>query len=366
MSLAIRRNAKTISALSAFVAAVTTVVLMANHMNKHEVSFIERGAAIEEHEQRLQHRRLKKETAYVDSPLNEKPISNLKSIGDFPVDTSDIPFFWWAPLAGCAKAEDIIRECNLFQDVDTSSQEGLAELSGMNIMDNLTSDVIVSPHLKDVAGVFDFNHHGRAFTFIRNPIKRELAHYHYLKDKDSSHVDYHAALSGMTLEGYVNSDYASNNWLTRHLLGKVDETIVQEDLEVAKAILREKVLILLVEDTDEVVSQRLRHYFGSSGKDMGSTWDCIGNLVKDRYDNFDFPELKKNTHEYSMLTRNNNFDIKLYRYAQYLYEHQRIMMERKEDEHYQGLILDMFKAQQNNKAAVEYAQATLGKTAREN
>jgi len=337
-----------VSRISALVAAIISVGIMLNHMNKHKISFIERGAVIEQQLQQQKHRRLLKKptTTYVDIPLNEKPISNLNSIGDFPVDVNDTPFFWWAPLAGCAKAEDIIRECNLFQDVDTSSLQGMEKLSELIVMDNTTLDVLVSPHFMAAAGVFDDDHRGRAFTFIRDPIKRELAHFHDLNNKDSNHIDYNAALTGMTLEGYVNSDYASHNWLTRHLLGKERDTIIEDDLEAAKAILREKVLVMLVEDTDEAISYRLRHYFGSSGKEMGATWDCIGNLVKDRYDNFDFPEIKKNTHEYAMLTRNNNFDIKLYRYARYLYEHQRVMMNRKEDEHNQELLLDTLKQRQ--------------------
>jgi len=342
------------SRLLVLVAAISSAGLMLNHMNKHEIFYIERGAVIEQQLQRQKHRRLVKKTTYVDIPLNEEPISNLRSIGDFPVDVSDTPFFWWAPLSGCAKAEDIIRECNLSQDVD--SLEGNDELSELNIMDNVTLDVLVSPHFMNAAGVFDNDHLGRAFTFIRDPIKRELAHFHDLSNKDSSHIDYNAALSGMNLEGYVNSDYASNNWLTRHLLGKETDTIIDKDLEAAKAILREKVLVMLVEDTEEATSYRLRHYFGSSGKDMGSTWDCIGNLVRDRYDNFDFPEIKKNTHEYAMLTRNNNFDIKLYRYARYLYEHQRVMMDRKEDEHNQELLLDSLIAQ----LKAQKAAGTLG------
>eukprot|EP00592_Proboscia_alata_P029372 CAMPEP_0194444980 /NCGR_PEP_ID=MMETSP0176-20130528/127593_1 /TAXON_ID=216777 /ORGANISM="Proboscia alata, Strain PI-D3" /LENGTH=568 /DNA_ID=CAMNT_0039271459 /DNA_START=13 /DNA_END=1719 /DNA_ORIENTATION=- len=534
-----------IATILAFALSIAVIVILGNNLEKHDIN--------DHMEEQQQHRRLanKRTTTYVDTDLNDEPISNLRSVGDYPVVATDKPFFWWAPLAGCPDASDIIKKCGLSKDVDTSTREGIQEFLDKKLASDKTVDMIVSPYFKEAAGVFNSDYQGRAFTFIRNPIKRELAHFHDLNNKNKTHEKYNSALAGMDLGGYVNSEYANNNWLTRHLLGKHGETLILKDLEAAKDILREKVLVLLVDDSDEQInsrlrmyfgssgiasdiinkcvlskdvdtstregiqefldkklasdetvdmivspyfkeaagvfnsdyqgraftfirdpikrelahfhylqkmektdknyniavagmalegyvnsdyannnwltrhligkekgvlseenlemakailrekvlvllvddvhehisyrlrmyfgssgidmggkwdciddvhehiSYRLRMYFGSSGIDMGGKWDCIGKMVHHRYESFKFPMIKKNTHEYSMLTRNNNFDIKLYHYARYLYQHQKVMIDRKGDEHEQELYRDI-QQREERAAALEATTSVVG------
>mmetsp|Transcript_61231 Transcript_61231/g.73647 ORF Transcript_61231/g.73647 Transcript_61231/m.73647 type:complete len:369 (-) Transcript_61231:20-1126(-) len=322
-----------IATILAFALSIAVIVILGNNLEKHDIN--------DHMEEQQQHRRLanKRTTTYVDTDLNDEPISNLRSVGDYPVVATDKPFFWWAPLAGCPDASDIIKKCGLSKDVDTSTREGIQEFLDKKLASDETVDMIVSPYFKEAAGVFNSDYQGRAFTFIRDPIKRELAHFHYLQKMEKTDKNYNIAVAGMALEGYVNSDYANNNWLTRHLIGKEKGVLSEENLEMAKAILREKVLVLLVDDVHEHISYRLRMYFGSSGIDMGGKWDCISKMVHDHYEDFEFPMIAKKTHEYSMLSRNNNFDLRLFHYARYLYEHQKSTISRKSDEHKQKLLL---------------------------
>jgi len=113
--------------------------------------------------------------------------------------------------------------------------------------------------------------------------------------------------------------------MTRFLVGKMGGELAEEDGSMAKEILKTKCLVGLLKRKGESF-RRFTVYFGwdlESGVGGGGDGNCVDRLL-----NWDWSG--KNRHEmvdeggeaWDLLKAQNIFDLKLYEYAEILFEHQ--------------------------------------------
>jgi len=126
-----------------------------------------------------------------------------------------------------------------------------------------------------------------------------------------------------SIEEYVRSTLVENNWMTRFLVGKMGGELYVEDEALAKEILRKKCLVGLLGKRGESF-RRFELYFGwdleGRGGDGG---DCVDRLLnwdwsgKNKHDT-----LEEGSETWDLLKDQNTFDLKLFQYAEKLFEHQ--------------------------------------------
>ena len=148
---------------------------------------------------------------------------------------------------------------------------------------------------------------------------------------------YHEKWRNVTIDQYALGNGAESNWMTRMLTQKMTGPISYEDLNLAKHILEEKILIGIIDDFQSSL-ERFETYF---------KWNIpLAEYTKEQ--NFQILHMKKdcqddilnskinvngNSHEeyeegdyvWELLANINRLDIELYEYALVLYNEQSIM-----------------------------------------
>lgn len=264
------------------------------------------------------------------------------------------PIFWHIPRSGGSTMKDIASHCYgltlasevgpfidpvaatqdqlitvidvntnaKFVNVDTTSLEGIERARAFNLASYDELDLIVTPYIFLASDAF-FNsvNRGRTFVLFRHPIERAVSMYYYLRYKSGIR----GAQIGDTLELYAKSSLVENNWMTRFLTNKMGGEISQDDEALAKEILRTKVLVGLLSQKTESL-RRFKSYFGWNDHDNGygnqqGVEDCEDKLLHWGWKG-------KNKHEkiiegsdaFNLLKEQNAFDIRLYEYAEKLFE----------------------------------------------
>eukprot|EP00970_Alexandrium_tamarense_P003368 scaffold529_cov196-Alexandrium_tamarense.AAC.64 len=132
-------------------------------------------------------------------------------------------------------------------NVDTTSRNGILRAKNMGLVSSTDPavDVVVSGEINYAAqNLFDEGHKGRVVAMFRHPVERAISMFYYLRKADWE-TSYHEDWNDVTILDWANSDEGEHSWVVRKLVGKEKSsfTLTAEDLEVAKEILRTKVLI---------------------------------------------------------------------------------------------------------------------------
>ena len=228
---------------------------------------------------------------------------------------------------GCDDKDDSLHACPLVWgtvvNADASSPEGIARIKKLRIFDlNLPNLVITTSRVYEALSIFTPQHRGRLFLIFRDPVERAISKYYY-GQVATWERNYNPAVANMTLIEFAQSRFCHDNWITRRLIHKMNPllTITPGDLRLAKEILRQKALILLLSDLEQS-SYRMVQYFGWG---MTSNQHGCGH----RYSNVEVinnnphPMPSKDSPEWAAIREKNLMDIELYRYASELYhDHQ--------------------------------------------
>ena len=234
-----------------------------------------------------------------------------------------------------------------YLNVDLSTIDGIANAQAIELGSSHMADVIYSPHLNEVASmILTPINRGRMFIIVQHPVEREFAKFHYLRRNNNSNMSY---------AEFANSEHIVDNWMTRTLVNKgssgssstaTNDFLSIDDLDIAKEILRRKAIIGL----HSHLLQAIRHfarYFGwdsneskndNSGGAMTTPNDdriqtCLEKAVSDGMDkdimqknrsedDIDLVEEEEGSHTWHTIMKKNQFDYKLYVYAQDLYTYQ--------------------------------------------
>ena len=269
------------------------------------------------------------------------------------VTENDIPLYWHIPRSGGATMKTIASQClgltiasergvigttkenigntlmvvaddkgQKYVNVDTTSPFGLERSKALHLAKFRPLDLVVSPYLQEVSQLFDSSNRGRAFALLRHPIDRGASlYYRMLQDKK---LQIELARFGLdSLDKYARSDLAENNWLTRYLSGKINGELTVQDEAVAREVLRTKVMVGLLEKKEESF-HRFVHLLGwNAVLESQGEWGerCVERLLGWGWEGkVNHPRVREGSSEWKALWDQNTFDVRLYEYAQELYE----------------------------------------------
>jgi hypothetical protein len=271
------------------------------------------------------------------------------------ITANDLPLYWHVPRSGGATMKAIASQClgltiasergvigtskeqrstgntlmvvaddkgQKYVNVDTTSPFGLERAKALKLAQFRPLDLVVSPYLQEVAQLFDSSNRGRAFALLRHPIDRGASLYYRMTQDKKLQIE--LARYGLdSLDKYARSDLAENNWLTRYLSGKINGELTVQDEAVAREVLRTKVMVGLLEKKEESFRRLVRFLgWGNVLKSQGE-WSerCVEKLLGWGWvGKVNHPRVREGSSEWKALWDQNTFDVRLYKYAQELYE----------------------------------------------
>ena len=192
----------------------------------------------------------------------------------------------------------------------------------------------------------------RLFTIMRHPVDQAASAFYYLQDATWERT-YAPETKGWTIAEYIEKGRYSKDFMTRMLIDKRSERfhgeLTEEDLQLAKNILREKVLIGLMTRMEESIA-RFDAYFniqprndpetvqncknnlfghGSSGtggngyeKNFDKDAKANGPAVAPKTNSHKHPKVLEGTDDWNLLADAHKWDMKLWDYAVELFEEQ--------------------------------------------
>jgi len=205
-------------------------------------------------------------------------------------------------------------------EVDTLTPEGIKDAKKYGLLEKGVVNVVTSSNPYSAAALFSSDHRGRMFTILRHPIERIVSSYESYKNMK---VDENKKFQNPSLEEYARSpgDKPEFNYLTKLLSNNIDKKsneLTVDDLNMAKELLRRKVLIGLLSEKTESL-KRFENFFGwkYSLDTRCKEEKLIGKGINAE-------KLKSEDPLYEMLAKKNEFDMHLYTYAEQLFKEQGI------------------------------------------
>jgi len=328
----------------------------------------------------------------------------IQSSQSSPVKVKHVPFFWHIPRSGGTSLSTIFSNClslvqasssltspqiyaargedealaSRFRDptlyvvqtkghsyvnVDLDSVEGVQRAVQGGLISNELSDVVLVPDVRlgsllfgngqdhihseneEITGI---EYKGVMFALFRHPLDRTLSlFYHKQEDKESVHYD--PSMEIYSLVDWVNSPGYITNFMTRTLVGKVDNQIplTALDLDVAKEILRRKCVVGLLDEKAESMKRFARLFSwdadvhhdslsllqgeAAASRAKAERWknqivndeECEDKLLHINWLNkHKHPTLREGSVEYKLVKSKNSFDLELYYYTKQLFEEQ--------------------------------------------
>ncbi len=264
----------------------------------------------------------------------------------------DVPLFLQIPRSGGKILNNILRKCHNFVttsgangmhynnaewslnivphpdggrqvNVNTFTSLGLQRSRELGLVNRGVADVIFTNLFQDSADLFDRDHRGRIFTLLRNPVHQAASVYYHLRNATRDDPAYDRAVRVMTLEEYATSPKIRSNPLTRLLTNDDKGKITDHHIDLAKEILKQKVLIGIEERFDESII-RFQNYFGWHSQDQKSCMD--EQKMKAVLQRKPHPVMEGESAAYRLLAKRNWADMELYRFAVRLFEEQDILI----------------------------------------
>jgi len=286
--------------------------------------------------------------AWVEIPPQ---FDDMADVDDVPVHKDDLAYYWHIPrsagasmndiLGGCLKLtiasdaggrqghdkDEMLKEVEFpsqikYVNVDTSNGPGIQRAKSLGLAESGMADVFITSLLYDGASVFDPNHRARLFTMFRHPVHRAVSLFHFIQDTMWRRQEtFDKVLSKITIEEYYKGGMGESNWMTRFLSNEHTSEIDEGHLEVAKAIIRRKCLVGLMDEKSDSLA-RFEAYFGwklrseaereCHDKKLNWAWP-----LKHRHD-----DVEEGSELWNLIAEHNKYDVLLYEYAEHLYRDQ--------------------------------------------
>jgi hypothetical protein len=273
------------------------------------------------------------------------------------VSSSTIAFFWHVPRAAGATINDILSICHRlhvatnigiqrghqddaklslidfegqqYLNVDISTSQGIERAVQMGFASTNLVDVAISSLLHDSAPLFSPSKKGKIFTMFRHPVDRMVSMFYFMQDNVwKAERTYNKELAEITIENFFLKNMGENNWHVRFLTNQLTKPYVDDnDFKLAKEVLRRKVLVGLVSEKDTSFD-RFSRQLGWVAKD-GKAMECQKRRLQWDW-SLRHPhevEVLEGNRLWSLISGQNQYDMKLYEYAQYLFEEQQQMFQ---------------------------------------
>jgi hypothetical protein len=221
-------------------------------------------------------------------------------------------------------------------NVDTTTQEGILRAQELGLVSSKDPkvDLVVSGEFDFVAShLFDETNRGRVFAMFRNPVERLESLFYYLQKANWENT-FHPEWANVSLSDWAKIHKGEKNWMVHKLVNKNVRSLTMDDLELAKQIVREKILVGLESKFVESI-HRFNIYSGidDSSKERQS---CIASLAGEptkgdkqatKSRNADpHPKTEPGSDVWHLLAQD-SLDVLLYEYIEELYETQGHMIE---------------------------------------
>lgn len=279
--------------------------------------------------------------------IDQYPFSFLRDIDD-PVLETDTPFFWHIPKASGSNLKHVMGTClgkisasgdgshicgdpleenelklchtpyGTFVNVENGNMIGVHKSQEFGVIESGLAEVVVGNKFRTTSYLFNRHYGGRAFAIFRDPIERIVSTFYYL-GKATWERTYNPSYAEMTILDYAKRHHCPQNWMTRNILGKLHDPaeLTEDDLDMAKEILRRKVFVLLSEDLETSV-RRLISYLGWEIPNADAE-KCVRADIGTRINNSKYPKLEEGSEAWNIIVNLNQYDIKLYEYAKQLF-----------------------------------------------
>lgn len=208
-----------------------------------------------------------------------------------------------------------------YANVDITTLEGIRDASRRGFALSNSTDVMFTPLLPESAALLlDENVRGRMFSIFRHPVERVVSIFYYLQGA-TWEPTYNPEYAQWTLDDYARSPHCESNWMVRSLTNKMTGPLSGEHFQIARELVQRKCLVGLMEGMEESVARF--HTFLRLGD--GDALQCALQRFagKGRASNSHrHPALDQASETWAVLARKNQLDIRLYEYAQQLFEKQ--------------------------------------------
>lgn len=202
-----------------------------------------------------------------------------------------------------------------YVNVDTTTEHGIAEAKALGLASSRLANLIVSPRFQEGASLFSSSNQGRAFAMLRHPVERAVSMFYFLKKHNV------AAVANMELEEYCKSPHVENNWMTRILTDQMTGDVGDTELEIAKRVLKEKIVVGLLEQKEESMRRFEFYYHWRYDENPTRQNACRTRILVGDYRTNESAKgkVKEGSQAWSLLTWQNKYDLKLYKYAKALF-----------------------------------------------
>jgi len=289
--------------------------------------------------------------------------SNLVDVSEGAGQTSFTPFFWHIPKCAGTAIQNLYfcmgltlanqvganpkfkhnEETTLVEfkpwkrydwsviNVDTTTRAGILRAQELGLVSSKDPkvDLVVSGEFESVVShLFDKTNRGKVFAMFRHPVERLESLFYYLQ-KANWESTFHPEWAKTSLRDWAKTHKGEKNWMVHKLVNKDVHSLTMDDLELAKQIVKEKILVGLESKFVESI-HRFNVYSGidDSSKERQS---CIASLARvptkgdkqaTRASNSDpHPKTKPGSALWKLLTED-SLDVLLYEYIEEIYEHQ--------------------------------------------
>ncbi len=225
-------------------------------------------------------------------------------------------------------------------NVDVSSVQGIQRAKELHLVESHIPQLIFSPLFVESSSLlFDPQNQGIVFAMFRHPVERVVSLFYYLQ-KATWEPTYNPTLANMTLLEYANSPLVEANFVMRSLLNKFTEKLSPDDLEVAKEILRRKIIVGIVNDFGDslaafeaIMNLEPNWHVYTEHEDIAEgrrsfISSCIQGLKKGKGSNkHTHKEVHTSSEEYKILEKKNAWDVELWRHIQEIYHEQKAILQ---------------------------------------
>jgi hypothetical protein len=216
-------------------------------------------------------------------------------------------------------------------NVDTTTKEGIlrAQKLGLASSKDPKVDLIVSMEFDfAVSHLFDESNRGKVFAMFRHPVQRLESLFYYLQ-KANWESTYHPEWADMSLSDWAKTRKGEKNWMVHKLVNKPVTSLTMDDLELAKQIVKEKIVVGLESKFVESI-HRFNVYSGidDSSEERQSCIASVaqvqsnGDKMVTKAQNSDpHPKTERGSDLWKLLAQD-SLDVLLYEYVEELYEQQ--------------------------------------------
>jgi len=277
-----------------------------------------------------------------------------------PRNDDDIPLFWHVAKSGGSTVKDMYEFCSQlvmasdvgvrdghdqdetlaiveipelsarYVNVDTIHPDGIARAKRLGLAQSGLADIVITSHVHEISEIFTPSNRGVMFSLFRHPIQRVISLFYYLQTA-TWEPTYNPELASMTIGQYADSPLVESNLMVRMLSQNEEGKITQDDIAVAKEILRTKVLVGLMDRMDESI-RRFDAFFGfNEGKSFADISHCQQEFIGGGSNKHAHPALEHTSDAWNKLAIKNWADMILYEYIVQLFNEQKGVVQARQE-----------------------------------